>query len=128
MGMDGRPRALQHPGCPLRQPPGSGRAVRPQIGAPLFWGGVRRARLRPLASRTPKGPSVPPKDRGLLARLDALVGLVADRHGLALLPDGRLAAAEARVAAHATGLAPRPRPTRGRSSQPAEPPGSRPSG
>src|SRR6266511_2979289 len=97
------------PGCPLRQPPGLSRAVRPQIGAPLFWGGVRRARLRPLASRTPKGPSVPPKDRGLLARLDALVGLVADRHGFALLPDGRLAAAEARVAAHATGLAPRPR-------------------
>jgi hypothetical protein len=41
----------------------------------------------------------------LLARLDALVALVADRHGLALLPDGRLAAAEARVAARATGLA-----------------------
>jgi hypothetical protein len=48
---------------------------------------------------------VPPQDRGLLARLDALVALVADRHGLALLPDGRLAAAEARVAARATGLA-----------------------
>jgi hypothetical protein len=47
---------------------------------------------------------VPPKDRGLLARLDALVALVADRHGLALLPDGRLAIAEARVAARATGL------------------------
>ena len=39
-----------------------------------------------------------------LARLDALVALVADRQGLALLPDGRLAAAEARVAARATGL------------------------
>jgi hypothetical protein len=48
---------------------------------------------------------VPPTDRGLLARLDALVALAADRHGLALLPDGRLAAAEARVAARATGLA-----------------------
>jgi hypothetical protein len=48
---------------------------------------------------------VPPNDRGLLARLDALVALVADRHGLALLPDGRLAAAEARVAARAAGLA-----------------------
>jgi hypothetical protein len=48
---------------------------------------------------------VPPKDRGLLARLDALVELVADRHGLALLPDGRLAAAEARIAARGTGLA-----------------------
>ena len=43
-------------------------------------------------------------DRGLLARLDALVELVADRHGLALLPGGRLAAAEARVAARAAGL------------------------
>jgi hypothetical protein len=47
---------------------------------------------------------VPPQDRGLLARLDALVDLVAERHGLALLPDGRLAAAEARVAARATWL------------------------
>jgi hypothetical protein len=44
---------------------------------------------------------VPSPDRGLLARMDALVTLVADRHGLALLPDGRLAAAEARVAARA---------------------------
>ena len=43
-------------------------------------------------------------EQGLLARLDALVALVADRQGLALLPDGRLAAAEARVAARATGL------------------------
>ena len=47
---------------------------------------------------------MPPQDRGLLARLDALVALAADRHGLALLPDGRLAAAEARVAVRATGL------------------------
>jgi hypothetical protein len=31
---------------------------------------------------------VPPSDRRLLARLDALVALAADRHGLALLPDG----------------------------------------
>jgi hypothetical protein len=38
-------------------------------------------------------------DRGLLARLDALVELAAERHGLALLPGGRLAAAEARVVA-----------------------------
>jgi hypothetical protein len=52
---------------------------------------------------------VPPQDRGLLARLDALVALAADRHGLALLPDGRLAAAEARVAARAAGLAGRAR-------------------
>jgi hypothetical protein len=48
---------------------------------------------------------VPSQDRGLLARLDALVELAADRHGLALLPD-RLAAAEARVVVRATGLAP----------------------
>jgi hypothetical protein len=60
---------------------------------------------------------VPSPDHGLLARLDALVELVADRHGLALVPGGpsggvsgglpgsRLAAAEARVAARAIGLA-----------------------
>ena len=47
---------------------------------------------------------MPSSDRGLLARLDSLVELVADRHGLALLPGGRLAAAEARVAARAVGL------------------------
>jgi hypothetical protein len=62
---------------------------------------------------------VPSPERGLLARLDALVTLAADRHGLALLPDGRLAAAEARVAVRATGLGARARPTRGRPSQPA---------
>jgi hypothetical protein len=49
---------------------------------------------------------MPPHDRGPLARLDALVELVADRHGLALSPGGRLAAAEARVAARAAGLTP----------------------
>jgi hypothetical protein len=47
---------------------------------------------------------VPPQDRGLLARLDALVELAADRHGLALAAGGRLAAAEARAAARAAGL------------------------
>jgi hypothetical protein len=47
---------------------------------------------------------VPSHDRALLARLDALVDLVVDRQGLALLPDGGLAAAEAQVAARATGL------------------------
>ena len=52
---------------------------------------------------------MPPQDRGLLARMDALVALVADHHGLALLPDGRLAAAEARAAARAAGLAGRAR-------------------
>jgi hypothetical protein len=45
------------------------------------------------ANLHPKGTTVPPQDRGLLARLDALVALVADRHGLALLPDSGLAAA-----------------------------------
>jgi hypothetical protein len=54
---------------------------------------------------------VPSHDRRLLARLDALVELVADRHGLALLPGGRLAAAEARVAARAAGLAAHREPT-----------------
>ena len=49
---------------------------------------------------------MPPTSRGLLARLDALVALAADRHGLALLPNGRLAAAEARVASRVIGLAP----------------------
>jgi hypothetical protein len=49
---------------------------------------------------------VPSHDRGLLARLDTLVELVTDRHGLALVPGGRLAAAEARVAARAIGLGP----------------------
>lgn len=48
---------------------------------------------------------MPSADRGLLARLEALVELAADRHGLALLPGGRLAATEARVAARAAGLA-----------------------
>ena len=47
---------------------------------------------------------MPPHDLGLLARLDALVELAADRHGLALLPGGRLAAAESRVAARAAGI------------------------
>jgi len=45
-------------------------------------------------------------EHGLLARLDALVEVAADRHGLALVPGGRLAAAEARVAARAIGLGP----------------------
>ena len=47
---------------------------------------------------------MPPHDLGLLARLDALVELAAERHGLALLPGGRLAAAESRVAARAAGI------------------------
>ena len=65
-------------------------------------------------------------DHGLLARLDALVEVVADRHGLALVPGGpsggvagglpgaRLAAAEARVAARAAGLTSTTRGSTGR--------------
>jgi hypothetical protein len=49
---------------------------------------------------------VPSSDRGLLARLDALVEFAADRHGLALLPGGRLAAAESRAAARIAGISP----------------------
>jgi hypothetical protein len=59
---------------------------------------------------------VPSPDRGLLARLDALVELAADRHGLALAPGGRLAAAEARVAARAAGLTATTRGPTGRGS------------
>jgi hypothetical protein len=68
---------------------------------------------------------VPRNDRGLLARLDALVALAADRHGLALLPDGRLAAAESRVAARAAGLARRPRARSAPGGAPPTRPGGR---
>jgi hypothetical protein len=44
------------------------------------------------------------QDRGLLARLDALVDLAANGHLLALLPDGRPSVAEAQVAVRASGL------------------------
>jgi hypothetical protein len=64
---------------------------------------------------------VPSQEHGLLARLDALVELAADRHGLALVPDGRLAAAEARVAARAAGRPPRARPPHCPPSQPGVP-------
>jgi hypothetical protein len=61
---------------------------------PLSAGGAAwQAAAAPSAA--PGGSAVPSHDRGLLARLDALVDLAADRHGLALLPGGRLAAAEA---------------------------------
>jgi hypothetical protein len=68
-------------------------------------------RLRQPASLHPKGTTVPSTDRALLARLDALVALAADRHGLALLPGGRPATAEARMAARVTGLTPTRGPT-----------------
>jgi hypothetical protein len=48
----------------------------------------------------------PPANGGLLARLDILIDLVADRRGLALDPGGRLAAAEARLVAEALELVP----------------------
>jgi hypothetical protein len=48
----------------------------------------------------------PANHPGLLDRLDGLVELAAERHGLALLPDGALAAAEQRAAAHAAALRP----------------------
>jgi len=76
----------------------------PQIGATLFWCAGARGRLRPPTAGHRGEPLVPSHDRGLLARLDAVVDLAADRHGLALLPGGRLAAAEARVAARAAGI------------------------
>lgn len=41
----------------------------------------------------------------ILVRLDTLVALVDDRHGLTLLPDGRLAPAETRVVVRAASLA-----------------------
>ena len=56
--------------------------------------------------QTASHPPGPADHRGLLDRLDGLVELAAERRGLALLPDGRLAAAEERAAAHAAGLRP----------------------
>jgi len=85
-----------------------------------FWPAGRRGRLRQLCLHNSKGTAVSSQDRGLLARLDTLVELVADRHGLALLPDSRLAAAEARVAAQAAELA-APRGNRSRRLAPAPP-------
>ena len=58
----------------------------------------------------PTATSVPPTHGGLLARLDILVNLVADRRGLALDPSGRMAAAEARLVAEALELVPAPGP------------------
>src|SRR5215207_8148789 len=97
---------------PLSRPSGGGSLARvgPGPGVVHRLGGPSSGRRGGVAGcarlvrRTWKGTAVPTPDRGLLARLDTLVTLVADRHGLALLPDGRLAAAEARLAARATGL------------------------
>jgi hypothetical protein len=49
---------------------------------------------------------MPPADHGLLGRLDALLDLVTRRRCLFLGPGARLATADARAAAHATGLGP----------------------
>ncbi len=54
----------------------------------------------------PTAELIPPAHGGLLARLDILVNLVADRRGLALDPSGRMAAAEARLVAEALELIP----------------------
>src|SRR4029453_15846491 len=107
-----RPRS---PPWPRRSAPGGrlstdGRG--PLLAGPGGWQAAA-AQLR----RAFEGVAVPSSDHGLLARLDALVELVADRHGLALVPGGppggvsgglpgaRLAAAQARRAARAIGLA-----------------------
>ncbi|HZD00887.1 MAG TPA: hypothetical protein VFA46_12065 [Actinomycetes bacterium] len=58
----------------------------------------------------PTAELIPPAHGGLLARLDILVNLVADRRGLALDPSGGLAAAEARLLAEALELIPAPGP------------------
>src|SRR6266545_6313046 len=49
---------------------------------------------------------MPPADHGLLGRLDALLDLVTQRRCLFLGPGAQLATADARAAAHATGLGP----------------------
>jgi hypothetical protein len=80
----------------------------------------------------PTAELIPPAQGGLLARLDILVNLVADRRGLALDLSGRLAAAEARLAAEALELLPTvpaadPEPPGGRDDPDAdsEPPSGR---
>src|SRR5512132_74767 len=120
----GRPPSgtVSHP----RGRPSRGRSST-DCAAPLLAGGARWQAPATAPSTHLKGIAVPPTDRGLLARLDALVELAADRHGLALLPGGRLAAAEARVAARVAGLTPT---ARGASTArgPRPPGGRRPPG
>jgi hypothetical protein len=83
--------------------PGSGRPVRPQIGRAPSGAPAGMAGSRPPPKADPRSHRAIPRTR-TARRLDALVALVADRHGLALLPDGRLAAAEARAAVRVAGL------------------------
>jgi len=54
----------------------------------------------------PTAELIPPAHGGLLARLDILVNLIADRRGLALDLSGRMTAAEARLVAQALELTP----------------------
>ena len=61
----------------------------------------------------PTAELIPPAHGGLLARLDILINLVADRRGLALDLSGRLAAAEARLVAEALELIPAAEPDPG---------------
>ena len=62
------------------------------------------AAQRTSSTWTGRMPASAPASGGLLARLDALVGLVASRRGLVLAPDGTLARSEARAVAKAAGL------------------------
>jgi len=66
----------------------------------------------------PTAELIPPAHGGLLARIDILVNLVADRRGLTLDPSGRMAAADARLVAEALELIPVPGPDPDRSGGP----------
>jgi hypothetical protein len=71
----------------------------------------------------PTAALIPPTHGGLLARLDILVNLVADRRGLALDPNGRMAAAESRLVAESLDLIPAPGPGPAVPGGPGEPVG-----
>src|SRR6266540_7097687 len=72
--------------------------------------GDDRLRAPPVPQRrepaVPTAELIPPAHGGLLARLDILVNLIADRRGLALDLSGRMTAAEARLVAQALELTP----------------------
>src|SRR6266545_3283194 len=95
------------PWCPAV----AGRDSCPQNRRSPFREGGRRGRLpllpRPPSEGSPPLPTLEPISisyGGLLTRLDILVNLVADRRGLALDLQGRLAAAEVRLLAEALEL------------------------
>jgi hypothetical protein len=69
----------------------------------------------------PTAELIPSAHGGLLARIDILVNLVADRRGLTLDPSGRMAAADARLVAEALELIPVPGPDPDRSGGPPSP-------